>query len=43
LVLMEKIRKGKYLFGFGPGILISKIRKDHFLPFLSVLTEISGR
>jgi hypothetical protein len=41
--LMEKFGKGERLFGFGPGVLISKIRKDHFLPPLSVLTEISGR
>jgi hypothetical protein len=30
LVLMEQLGKGVRLFGFGPGVLISKIRKDHF-------------
>jgi ferredoxin len=30
LALLNKIRKGKIFFG--PRVLISKIRKDHFLP-----------
>jgi hypothetical protein len=38
---LDKIRQGKLFFS--PRVLISKIRKDHFLPPFSVLIEISGR